>query len=309
MSRQTVSKWEGAQSVPDLGRMLKLSELFGVTTDSLMKDELDLEPFAQEREETVEPDGTVPVAVSMEETSEYLRLRWWMSGWVALGVALCILSPVTLILLTGGAEAGVIHMTEDAAAALGCVVLFLLVAAGVGMFIYTGMRLRKFEDWEKMPLDTAYGVDGMVRDRMEKYAPTHTRQLVIGVVLCVLCVVPLFLVQALHPTEWNVLTAVASLLVLVAVGVERLVQTGIRWSTFDIVLEADNYTREMKRENRRNGLVAGIYWTAVTAGYLLWSFLSGAWDRTWIVWPIAGLGYGIVISVLRAVRQSRAKNR
>ena len=309
VSRQTVSKWEGAQSVPDLGRMLKLSELFGVTTDCLMKDELELEPAAREREETLEPDGTVPLAVSMEETSEYLRLRWWMSGWVALGVALCILSPVTLILLTGGAVTGIIHMTEDAAAALGCVVLFLLVAAGVGMFIYTGMRLKKFENWERMPLDTAYGVDGMIRDRMEKYTSTHTRQLVLGVVLCVLCVIPLFLVQALHPTEWNILSSVAALLVLVAVGVERLVQTGIRWSTFDIVLESGSYTREMKRENRRNGLVAGIYWSAVTAGYLLWSFISGAWERTWIVWPIAALGYGILTAVLQAVRRSRAQSR
>ena len=309
VSRQTVSKWEGAQSVPDLGRMLKLSELFGVTTDCLMKDELELEPAAREREETVEPDGTMPLPVSMEEATEYLRLRWWMAGWVALGVALCILSPVTLILLNGGVDAGVIHMTNDAAVALGCVVLFLLVAAGVGLFIYTGMRLKKYEDWERMPLDTAYGVDGMIRNRMEKYAPTHTRQLVIGVLLCVLCVVPLFLVQALLPTEWNMLTGVAALLVFVAVGVERLVQTGIRWSTFDIVLETGSYTREMKLENRRNGLVAGIYWSAVTAGYLLWSFLSSAWDRTWIVWPIAGICYGILTAILQAVRRSRAQSR
>lgn len=309
VSRQTVSKWEGAQSVPDLGRMLKLSELFGVTTDCLMKDELELENTAREREEAVEPDGTVPLPVSMEEATEYLRLRWWMAGRVALGVALCILSPVMLILLSDGVGAGVIHMTPEAATALGCVVLFLLVALGVGLFIYTGMRLKKYEDWEKLPLDTAYGVDGMVRDRMEKYAPAHTRELVMGVVLCVLCVVPLFLVQALRPTAWNIVASVAVLLAFVAVGVERLVQTGIRWSTFDIVLETGTYTREMKRENRRNGLVAGIYWSAVTAGYLLWSFISNAWGRTWIVWPIAGICYGILTAVLQAVRRSRAQSR
>ena len=33
VSRQAVSKWEGAQSVPDMGRIIQLSELFGVTTD------------------------------------------------------------------------------------------------------------------------------------------------------------------------------------------------------------------------------------------------------------------------------------
>ena len=36
VSRQSVSKWEGAQSVPDLDRILALSRLFGVSTDYLL---------------------------------------------------------------------------------------------------------------------------------------------------------------------------------------------------------------------------------------------------------------------------------
>ena len=36
VTRQSVSKWEGAQSVPDLDKMIRLSELFGVSTDYLL---------------------------------------------------------------------------------------------------------------------------------------------------------------------------------------------------------------------------------------------------------------------------------
>ena len=36
VSRQSVSKWEGAQSVPDLDRILQLSRRVGVTTDDLL---------------------------------------------------------------------------------------------------------------------------------------------------------------------------------------------------------------------------------------------------------------------------------
>ena len=36
VSRQSVSKWEGAQSVPDLEKMVQLSRLFHVTTDYLL---------------------------------------------------------------------------------------------------------------------------------------------------------------------------------------------------------------------------------------------------------------------------------
>ena len=41
VSRQSISKWEGAQSMPDMNRILRMSELFGVSTDYLLKDELE----------------------------------------------------------------------------------------------------------------------------------------------------------------------------------------------------------------------------------------------------------------------------
>ncbi|MCI6157876.1 MAG: helix-turn-helix domain-containing protein [Peptoniphilaceae bacterium] len=42
VSRQAISKWESAQSIPDLERILKMSALFGVSTDTLIKDEIEL---------------------------------------------------------------------------------------------------------------------------------------------------------------------------------------------------------------------------------------------------------------------------
>ena len=47
VSRQSVSKYEGAQSVPDLDKILKLSEIFGVTTDYLIKDDIEEEQYSE----------------------------------------------------------------------------------------------------------------------------------------------------------------------------------------------------------------------------------------------------------------------
>ena len=70
VSRQAVSKWEGAQSIPDMGRIIQLSELFGVSTDYLLKDEL---------EQTVESQETTPDSlirtVSMEEANAFLKTK------------------------------------------------------------------------------------------------------------------------------------------------------------------------------------------------------------------------------------------
>ena len=41
VSRQAVSKWESSQSVPDLQRVIQLAEIFNVSTDYLLKDEVE----------------------------------------------------------------------------------------------------------------------------------------------------------------------------------------------------------------------------------------------------------------------------
>ena len=63
VSRQAVSKWEAAQTTPDLEKILMLSKLFGVSTDYLLKDELEQEEFT---DDTLEP---VTRQLTMEEAN------------------------------------------------------------------------------------------------------------------------------------------------------------------------------------------------------------------------------------------------
>ena len=41
VSRQSVSKWESGTSIPDLERIIRLSQVFEVSTDYLLKDEME----------------------------------------------------------------------------------------------------------------------------------------------------------------------------------------------------------------------------------------------------------------------------
>ena len=43
VSRQAVSKWESAQSTPDLQKIIRMAELFQVSTDYLLRDEIEAE--------------------------------------------------------------------------------------------------------------------------------------------------------------------------------------------------------------------------------------------------------------------------
>lgn len=50
VSRQSVSKWETGQSTPDVDKIIKLADLFGVTTDYLLREQREEEPQPQEQD-------------------------------------------------------------------------------------------------------------------------------------------------------------------------------------------------------------------------------------------------------------------
>ena len=52
VTRQSVSKWESGAAMPELGKLVALSELFDVSVDYLVKDYVDEEPKADSRRES-----------------------------------------------------------------------------------------------------------------------------------------------------------------------------------------------------------------------------------------------------------------
>lgn len=78
VSRQSVSKWESSGSLPDIDKIIAMSELFGVSTDYLLKDEM-TEPMVQEEpvqyepvtdEEFTDDEPVTSETVTVEETDE-----------------------------------------------------------------------------------------------------------------------------------------------------------------------------------------------------------------------------------------------
>ena len=298
VSRQAVSKWEGAQSVPDMSRIIQLSELFGVSTDYLLKDSLEqAEPAGESTEESA------CRTVSMEEANAFLKIKEANSRRVALAVMLCILSPVALILLGGAQAFGLLKWSEEAACGAGLVILMLLIVPAVGLFIISNLRISPYEYLEKEPVETLYGVTGLVKDRKEKFQPTHTRYLLIGILLCVASVIPLFICMFLGRESFLGAVGIAAVLVLCAIGVMMIVRVSIVWGSYQMLLEEGEYTRENKEHSRRFGPIASVYWCLVTAAFLAWSFIGNSWEISWIIWPIAGVAFGAVTALIRVLKK------
>ena len=223
VTRQSVSKWEGAQSVPDMDKVVMMSRLFGVSTDFLLKDELEEEaPCA-----AAQDDDTPLRRVSLTQASAYLALRKAAAPKIAIATALCIISPVTLLLLAGMSEVQRFPISGNAAAGIGLCVMLALVALAVSIFLRADADVRDYRFLEEEPFETEYGVEGMVRQRQREYKDTHTRLVTVGVVLCVLAAVPLFAAMCINGSDLLYIAAVCALLVLVAIGCLALVTAGV----------------------------------------------------------------------------------
>ncbi|MBO5572120.1 MAG: helix-turn-helix transcriptional regulator [Ruminococcus sp.] len=280
VSRQSVSKWEGAQSTPDLNRILEISKIFDVTTDYLLKDEI--EASKEISEKSISDETEPPLRrVSMEEANTFLNSNGKRAVLTAIGVALCILCVTPMILLEGFFGSGI--------EAVGIVIMFLMIAGAVGLFIFSGSLMSPYKYLEKEAIDTEYGVSGMAKEKKEKHRPSHIRDIVIGVILFILCVIPIIVIETVTDSDSAEVIGIVSMFVMVAAGVYLIVRSSIINGGYLKLLEEDDYSRE-KKQNSSNGSIAmAIYWPIITAVFLGYSFLTNDWGRSWIIWPVAGL--------------------
>lgn len=304
VTRQSISKYEGAQSIPDLDKILKLSEIFGVTTDYLIKDELEEEEYApsQMQENESESDRSVH-KVTMEMANEYLQIIDWSAGKTAFATMLCILSPIVLLMLGAMSEMPNYHISENATAGIGICVLIVLIAIAVTIFILCGMKTKKYEFMEKEDIETAYGVSGMVKEKRDAYHSPYVTQLVIGITCCICSVIPLFGTLAVSESDFYMVSAVCMLLTLVAIGTYFIVRSAAKMNAMNQLLEEEDYTRQKKHENKKMSGPVMVYWLIATAIYLAWSFTTNDWDRTWIIWPVVGVLFPAFYAIVNGIRK------
>ncbi len=299
VSRQAVSKWESAQSVPDLNRILKMSEIFGVSTDYLLKDEMEEPEYIAGADERVNEEGVPLRKVSMAEADSFLEKNRISAKRIAVGVFMCICSPILLIGLCGWSELG--GMKENTAACIGLIVLFLLIAGAVALFLTVGQLMEPFGYLEKEQIETEYGVAGMVKERKQQTESSHTRDLIIGIVLCILAVIPSFASELWNGgrEDMTSVLSVCVMLLIIAIGVYFIVRTCVIWGGFQKLLEEGDYARDRKKAEP----IIGIFWMIVTAAYLAYSFITMDWARSWIIWPVAGVLCGILYEILKLKRK------
>ena len=295
VSRQSISKWESAAAIPDINRILDLANIFGITTDYLLKDDMESMEYSSDDE------ADTRTLVTLQETNEFLASNAAFGRQIAFGVMLGILAPVLLILLGGLEDAGA-PLSDVVAYSVGMVSLLLMACVAIAIFIISSAKMKRFQYLENGEFTFAYGVLGIIKEKRAASEKAYLFKTVFGIVLCILAILPLIIAGIIGASDMLYIIFTALILVVVSIGVFLIVSAGIVKSGYDRLMLEGEYKPETKEENRKIEKFGSAYWPIVVAVYLGWSLLTHDWQITWIVWPVAALVFAGISATLEGRR-------
>lgn len=245
--------------------------------------------------------------LNIENAKAYLKDASSHAFCTALGVLLCIISvcgPIFFDSLTNIAS----H-NEDFLEAIGASVMFIIIAAAVGLFVFSNIRMNRWRYLKQNNFVTDFATTEYIHKEMEHYKPTYALLLTIGIALCIICVVPCIILDAFVDSNpfWSTVSG-AFLFIFVGFGVFFIVLSSCRFASYRTLLRLNNQEtvggNYYPNENHEYSspvvrAVMSVYWPTVTCIYLIWSFLSFRFEFTWIIWPIAAIIHTLISNLLR----------
>ena len=295
VSRQAVSKWESAQAIPDLDKILLLSNLFGVTTDYLLKDEIENEVFAPTYTDT---EGR---RVSIEDANTFLEQRKRAALLIALATFLCILAPIPMILFGAASELPNAPISETSAGLIGIVALFGFVLCAVPLFLLCSFKNEPFAFLDKTePFTLEYGVSGLVNDRKRCFRSTYVLWNIVATFLCIVSPVPL-IVSGFGENEFISVIMLAVTMATAGIGAAIFIIVGVRNASMQKLLQEGDYTAQEKKRSTLKEIVGFSYWGFLTALFLTVSLLCEKWEYTWLIFDIGGILFPILMSACNII--------
>ena len=299
VSRQSVSKWESAQTIPELEKILLLSKLFSVTTDFLLKDEFENEEFS---------DATELRAikkVTLEEANKYLDEQKRTAFRIALATFLCIISPITLIVLGAASEIERFGISETLMGVVGLSALFAFILAAVPIFIYCGFKNEPFEFLNKKDsFELGYGVFAMVSERKRLFQNVYRKWNVIASCMCIFSPIPL-IIAAFWENDMLVVLMLAVGMIIAGIGAGAFIIVGIQRGAMDKLLREGDYAKESKDSDGLAETLGMAYWSILTAAFFIWGFLAEAWHPAWILFAAGGILFPAFISIVKTIQNKK----
>ena len=300
VSRQSVSKWESAQAIPDLNRIIQMASIFNVSTDYLLKDEIEASAPA-EYSDMSPAEYTDSRKVSLEEANRYLSTIEKNTPLAIIATVLFILSPVVLIFMGGMSAVTDAKISSMSAGLIGLIVLFIFIACGVVIWIMIDSKEAEFKYLKNELIETMYGVSGMVKEKQNAFLGKKTALTAISVLFFILSPVPLLIAALTSGSIFWIVNFVCLILIMVAIGVGIMLYVERINEAYNNLLEDSREGFEKHKKNKKLDAFGSAYWCLVIAAFLVCGLGFGKWGYAGLIFPIAGVVYAAIFAIIKAV--------
>ena len=242
-----------------------------------------------------QPEWSLPI-LSADEVCAYIADSNYSALLTAFGVFLCITAPVGAI-LTGDLPGFI----GDIFSSIGVALLFIFVAAAVGFFRMAGGTMKPWKGTLREGFRLSDEAWEILDGEEQRVSTEASSQKTLGIILCITCVIP--------PILFGSSFGAACMFVVAGAGVFLIVRGSCKKSGFKKLRDAER--RAASREYSADGgqrvyvskgkepkyhyedknlqTLMTVYWEVVTCVYFAWSFLTGTWATSWLIWILAGI--------------------
>lgn len=247
---------------------------------------------------TAGPESTASIErITTDRMREYTEAVRGSQLFSAMAVPLFVLCPVPLLLLFA-MDGRPSPATWTVAA--GLVILLVMVTIGVLTLTLRESRLADFQDIEEGTTPVTAQVRSYAQDLRRQGRRSYTVAMAVAVALWILCAVPTLLTALAtegSDSDMLVLFGVSGTLAMVAVGLFISIRAGWAEHAASTLLQDEDEDAPETSDSPVIRVIAAVYWPLAAAIYLAWSFGTGDWHISWIIWPVAGVLYAALWSV------------
>lgn len=268
-----------------------------------------LEPLPyEENKDTIET--ATNKFINLDTAMNFISETTEISKKISLGVMLCIWSPIAALLLWGFSKNNILPINIEVSCAIGIIVLLAMVMYAVSLFINFGLKLEKYDHLKKEKFELDYSTKSFIKTEDENFRPVFAKRIALGVSLCVLSLIPAAVSSLTLGNSISVLyPSVTALLLIVAFAVRIFIVTGMKFDSYKVLLQEGDYSTKLKEnqlfkgEEQLSKTIASIYWPAIVFIYIAWNFISKDYEVSWILWPLAGILFAIILNICNAIEK------
>ena len=251
------------------------------------------------------------VYVTAAEGETFIEKSKKAANMIGGGVAAIMLGVISVIFFSSYAE-GIFSQVlggdepNKVYLAVGLGLLFILIAFAVYLFVMTGIANEKYKIFDKKVVKLDPHNKMLIQKAKENHRPVLLRKISIGVGQILLAVAALTVAGVLFEDNEAVLVCLVCLLLLIiGISVWLFISGGAIQSAYDKLLNEGDYTAERRKSESVMQRWASPYWILIVVVYLAWSFVTSSWDKSWIIWPIAGVLFGLISAIVQAATSNK----